>query len=176
MPGIHSICVDPRDPSCLAVGISCGGVWRSDDGGESWELRTQGMWAAYMPPDQRETPEIQDPHRIVRCAAAPDVLWSQHHNGVFVSRDDGRNWIECEGIAPSNFGFGVAVHPANPDIAWLAPAVSDECRVPVDLNFVVTRTGDGGASFEALGQGLPSKNAFDLIFRHCLEVDSSARL
>ena len=26
-PGIHSICVDPRDSKNIALGISCGGVW-----------------------------------------------------------------------------------------------------------------------------------------------------
>ncbi len=172
-PGIHSICVDPRDPRCLTVGVSCGGVWHSRDSGASWELRTQGLWAAYMPPDQKNTPEIQDPHRIASCASQPDVLWCQHHNGVFVSRDRGMSWSECEDIQPSNFGFAVAVHPENPDIAWLAPAVSDECRVPVDLDLVVTRTHDGGKSFDILSEDLPNTNAFDLIFRHCLEVDDT---
>ncbi len=31
--GIHSIHVDPRDPAKLTLGISCGGVWKSDDAG-----------------------------------------------------------------------------------------------------------------------------------------------
>src|SRR6266516_1628230 len=32
-PGIHSICVDPRNARRVTIGISCGGVWRSKDGG-----------------------------------------------------------------------------------------------------------------------------------------------
>src|SRR5204863_106911 len=27
-PGIHSICVDPRDPRRVLVGVSCGGAWQ----------------------------------------------------------------------------------------------------------------------------------------------------
>ena len=27
LPGIHSICVDPRDPRRVTLGVSCGGVW-----------------------------------------------------------------------------------------------------------------------------------------------------
>jgi hypothetical protein len=27
LPGIHSICVDPRDPRCVRLGVSTGGVW-----------------------------------------------------------------------------------------------------------------------------------------------------
>jgi hypothetical protein len=30
---IASICVDPRDPECVTVGVSTGGVWASKDGG-----------------------------------------------------------------------------------------------------------------------------------------------
>ena len=36
---------------------------------------------------------------------------------------------------------------------------------------VVTRTTDGGASFEALTNGLPQAHAYDLIFRHGLTID-----
>jgi hypothetical protein len=35
VPGIHSICVDPRDFRRVLVGISCGGAWRTEDGGAS---------------------------------------------------------------------------------------------------------------------------------------------
>src|SRR5437763_9278611 len=36
-PGIHSVCVDPRDSRNVHVGISCGGVWATADGGATWE-------------------------------------------------------------------------------------------------------------------------------------------
>jgi photosystem II stability/assembly factor-like uncharacterized protein len=170
-PGIHSICVDPRDSAHLRVAVSCGGVWQSRDGGESWEVTTQGMYAAYMPPELREDPTIQDPHRMVQCEAAPDTLWVQHHNGVFVSRDGGRQWRDVDNVAPSVFGFAVAVHPRDPDTAWFVPAVKDECRIPVDGRFVVARTRDGGASFEVLGRGLPQDKAYDLVYRHGLAVN-----
>lgn len=45
--------------------------------------------------------------------------------------------------APSVFGFAVAAHPTNPDVAWFAPAVKDEMRVPVDGRLVVSKTNDG---------------------------------
>ena len=45
-----------------------------------------------------------------------------------------------------------------------APAVKDERRVPVDAKLVVSRTRDGGASFEVLDRGLPSPS-FDLIYQ-----------
>ena len=30
VPGIHSICVDPRNSDHVLVGVSCGGVWQTD--------------------------------------------------------------------------------------------------------------------------------------------------
>ena len=113
------------------------------------------MRADFMPPDREFDPDIQDPHRVVRCAAAPDVLWTQHHNGIFRSIDDGDLWTEITEAGPSTFGFAVAVHPHDPDTAWFVPAIKDEVRVPVDGRFVVTRTRDGGATFDVLADGLP---------------------
>lgn len=174
-PGIHSICVHPHDSRQLLVAVSCGGVWYSADAGESWESRCNGMFAEYMPPERREDPSIQDPHRMVRCPAAPEVLWVQHHNGVFRSTDEGRTWREIGGIEPSSFGFSVVVHPRDPDRAWFVPAVRDSCRVPADGKLVVTRTTDGGKNFEILSDGLPQHEAYDLVYRHGLAIDDDGK-
>jgi hypothetical protein len=171
--GIHSICVDPRDPASVVIGVSVGGVWVTSDAGASWAPSTAGMRAEYMPPERTEEPSAQDPHRIVRCASAPDTLWAQHHNGVFRSTDAGASWQELETLRPSAFGFAVAVHPHDPGTAWFVPATKDERRYPVDAQVVVARTRDGGASFEVLRTGLPQEHAYDLVYRHALDVDDS---
>jgi photosystem II stability/assembly factor-like uncharacterized protein len=172
--GIHSVCVDPRDPNKVTVGVSCGGVWVSEDAGESWNVRSKGMYAEYMPDDRREDPSIQDPHRVVQSPADPSVLWAQHHNGIFRTVDYAKQWEDISDSArPSKFGFSVAVHPTEPDTAWFAPAVKDECRIPVNGEVVVSRTRDGGKSFEVLREGLPQEQAYDLMYRHALDVDST---
>ena len=171
-PGIHSVSVDPRDPDSVLVGVSCGGAWITDDGGVSWQV-THGMRNEYMPPGEEYAPNAQDPHRLARCTAQPDVVWNQHHNGCFRSVDAGRTWTEITDRAPSVFGFAVVAHPTDPDVAWFVPAVKDELRVPVDGRFVVSRTTDGGASFDVLGDGLPDRHAYDLVYRHGLDVDAS---
>ncbi len=172
-PGIHSVCVDPRDSKKLTVGVSCGGSWYSDDFGDTWQLQAKGMHAAYMPPDRASDESIQDPHLIAQCTARPDVLWTQHHNGIFRSTDQGKSWTSIDEAGPSVFGFAVAVHPTNPDRAWFVPAVKDECRIPVDGRFVVTRTSDGGQSFGVLSEGLPQTPAYHIVFRHAFAIDST---
>ncbi|MCG5259225.1 exo-alpha-sialidase [Cupriavidus gilardii] len=171
-PGIHSICVDPRDSHHVSIAISCGGVWQTRNGGDSWEATTRGMKAGYMPPERSDDPNIQDPHYMVQCPARPDALWVQHHDGIFRSEDGGASWRRIEG-KPSKFGFAVAVHPRDPETAWFVPATKDECRVPVDGKLVVSRTRDGGRSFEVFSEGLPPPPAYDLIYRHGLAVDDS---
>jgi hypothetical protein len=101
------------------------------------------------------------------------VFWAQHHNGVFRSTDGGMSFQEIKAVAPSKFGFAVAVHPQDANTAWFVPAVKDECRVPVDAELVVARTRDGGKSFSVLRKGLPQESAYDLVYRHGLDVDAT---
>jgi photosystem II stability/assembly factor-like uncharacterized protein len=174
VPGIHSICPHPTAPAEMLVGVSCGGAWRSTDGGDSWASRAQGMRADFMPPERAEDPNIQDPHCIVRCAAAPEVLWCQHHGGIWRSTDNGASWQALK--APvSSFGFTVAVHPQDPDTAWFVPAIADQTRVPVDGALVVNRTRDGGRSWQTLRAGLPQQHAYDLMYRHALDVSADGQ-
>jgi BNR/Asp-box repeat protein len=172
-PGVNSVLVDPRDPADIRIGVSTAGVWASRDGGESWRLINRGMYAEYLPPELREDPISQDVHRLACCAAQPEIVWCQHHNGVFRSQDGGATWHELTAIRPAKFGFAVAAHPRDPDTAWFVPAVKDERRIPVDARVVVARTRDGGASFEVLTKGLPQRHAYDLVWRHALAVDAT---
>ena len=174
-PGIHSIAVHPGNSQHVTVGISCGGAWVTEDGGANWQCRADGMRAEYMPPAEAGNPNVQDPHRLVQCRDEPNRLWVQHHNGIFRSSDAGRSWDEIENAKPSSFGFAVAVHPADPQTAWFVPGVKDECRVPVDGRLVVTRTRNGGESFESFNQGLPAEHCYDIVFRHGLDVDQSGQ-
>jgi photosystem II stability/assembly factor-like uncharacterized protein len=170
--GIHSVSPDPLDRDRIVIAISCGGVWDTRDDGKSWTVRGKGLIAGYMPPDQQENPEIQDPHRLVRCPAVPDTMWVQHHSGVFRSDDAGETFVQ---IKPPNddFGFAVAVHPRDPKTAWLVPAIKDEVRMPREGAMYVHRTIDGGTTWQAQRNGLPQQDAFDLVYRHGLDVDET---
>lgn len=172
-PGIHSVLIDPRNPSDIRIGVSTAGVWASEDAGASWRLINRGMYAEYMPPELREDPISQDVHRLARCVAKPEVVWCQHHNAVFRSEDGGHQWHDVAAIRPSKFGFTVVAHPCDPLTAWFIPAIKDERRIPVDGALVVARTRDGGKSFEILHNGLPQRHAYDLVWRHALAIDTS---
>ncbi|MCA0434674.1 MAG: exo-alpha-sialidase [Proteobacteria bacterium] len=175
IPGIHSICVDPRDPDTVRVAISCGGVWVTKDGGLTWKQSAHGMRYDQGPVEEAANPDTQDPHMMVQCQGDPSKLWVQHHCGIWRSVDDGVSWTEVK-AKPSSFGFGVAVHPRDAGTAWFVPGIKDEKRIPVDGALVVTRTRDGGKTFRSLKKGLPQKHAYDVVFRHGLAVDDSGEL
>ncbi len=168
--GVHSILIDPRDSRHVTVAVSCGGVWQTHDGGANWALTASGMKADYLPAESVDDGNTQDPHCMVQCAAQPEVLWVQHHCGIYRSSNGGKQWDSIAAPVPSGFGFAVACDPHNPNRAWFVPAQADACRIPVDGRMVVTRTDDGGKSFKVFVDGLPQQHAYHLAYRHGLDV------
>ncbi|MGD9783655.1 MAG: exo-alpha-sialidase [Hyphomicrobiaceae bacterium] len=173
LPGIHSIIVDGANPARVILAVSTGGIWITEDGGATWGQRGEGMRADHVPPELTNDPIAQDVHCLVQCPAAPSRMWVQHHNGIFVSSDEGRTFREITDVDPSTFGFPVVVHPKDPDTAWFVPGVKDEQRIPPAGRLVVTRTRDGGRSFETLSKGLPQTHAYDIVYRHALDLDAT---
>lgn len=173
LPGIHSIIVDPLNSKRVFIAVSTGGIWLTEDGGTTWDQRGEGMRADHVPPELTHDPIAQDVHCLVQCPAAPNRMWVQHHNGIFVSSDEARTFREITNVEPSTFGFAVAVHPHEPDTAWFVPEIKDEKRIPRDGRLVVTRTRDGANSFEILTTGLPQSHAYDVVYRHALALDAT---
>ena len=128
-----------------------------------------------MPPERRDDPLDPGPaprrrlRRPTRMACGRSITTASS-----VAMIGGRNWTAVDAARPSGFGFAVAVHPAEPQTAWFVPAMKDERRVPVDDKLVVSRTRDGGQTFEVFDRGLPAPS-FDLVYRHALDVDGTGK-
>ena len=112
---------------------------------------------------------------MVQCASDPDILWVQHHGGIYRSEVGGRQWLAIPDPQPSGFRFAVASDPKNAQRAWFVPAQADAVRIPVGGCMQVTRTDDGGRSFRSFGAGLPDRDAYHLVYCHALDVDASGR-
>lgn len=166
-PGLHSICVDPDDENTVRIGISCAGVFESNDSLGTWQVRNKGLRADFMPDPNMEIGH--DPHLLVQCESEPDKLWQQNHCGIFRSTDRGCTWSDVsEPEGPARFGFTIVVNPTNGDQAWVVPAVADQNRVAVDRALCVCMTEDGGRSWTSFREGLPQLNCYDFVLRHCL--------
>jgi hypothetical protein len=173
LPGLHSIAVDPRDSRSVMIAVSTGGIWHTADSGATWTQRGRGMFNEHVPPELQTDPIAQDVHCLAQCQGHPSRVWVQHHACIYVSSDEGQTFTAPDNVEPSAFGFVVAAHPHDPATAWFVPAIKDEKRIPVAGKLVVTRTRDGGKTFETLSKGLPQEHAYDLIYRHGLAIDST---
>ena len=77
----------------------------------------------------------------------------------------------CHLSQPHDLAFELT--PFRCHAAWFVPGIKDEKRYPVDGKLVVTRTRDGGKTFDILSNGLPQDNAYDIVFRHALDGDET---
>lgn len=169
VPGIHSILVDPRDSAHMYVAVSCAGVLETRDGGRTWAGCNRGMLNDYLPDPAAEWGH--DPHVIALCAANPDRIWQQNHTGVFTTEDGARNWKRVDQEQESvHFGFPIAADERDPNTAWAIPAKGDDQRMTIDGGLYVVRTSDGGATWQRQQQGLPTENAYDIVYRHALDA------
>ena len=178
MPGagglcLHTIVLDPRDQNRMYVAVSAAGVYRTDDGGQSWQPRNKNVLAEFNPD---KFPEFgQCVHKLDMHPSRPDVLFQQNHCGVYRSDNCGDDWIDIgEGKLPSRFGFPIAVHPHDPQTIYIILEESDQYRMSVGGQLAVWRSHDGGEGWERLTQGLP-KDAHVLVLREAMATDNLDR-
>ncbi len=166
---IHNVSLDPTNADSLIATISAGGVFRSDDGGESWRPLNRGVRAGFMPDPSVEAGHCV--HRLERSPADPNFLFQQNHCGAYRSADGGETWQEVTDGLPSEFGFAAAAHPHEPRTFYCAPLVADAFRAFHDGKMTIWRTRDGGDSWEPLRCGLPQENAYLCVYRGAMATD-----
>jgi photosystem II stability/assembly factor-like uncharacterized protein len=166
----HSIQLDPGNARRLFIGISAAGVFRSDDGGETWTPANSGSAAEFLPDPY---PEVgQCVHKLLLHGEDSSRLWQQNHCGVYRSDDAGESWERLDGNGlPSGFGFPLALHPRDPDTAYVVPEEGAEFRVTSGGKLGVYRTSDGGATWEPSMDGLPER-AWTGVLREGLASDA----
>ena len=90
---------------------------------------------------------------------------------MFFSDDGAASWRKVS--APEqgvNFGFPIAVHGEDGRTAWVVPARDDGERMAIGGGLFIGRTSDGGASWQTFRDGLPQTDAYDIVYRHGLDV------
>ncbi len=166
---LHTILLDPQDLQRVRVAISTGGMYVTEDGGGSWRPSNQGVRADFLPDKHPEFGQCV--HKVVQSKVQPDRMFLQNHWGLYRSDDRGESWTDIANGVPSDFGFGLGIHPRDPDCAWIVPLESDQFRCTPDGKLRVYRTRNAGAAWEPLANGLPQDGAYETVLRDAVAVD-----
>ena len=176
MPGggglcLHTILPDPSNNQRLFIAISTGGVYRTDDGGATWQPRNQGVRAQFLPEGQQYPEWGQCVHKIVSHPTNPERMFLQNHWGLYKSENGGDSWTDIANGVPSDFGFAMEIDPNNADSVYIIPLESDEFRCTPEGKLRLYRTQNAGKSWDAVGNGLPQENALETVLRDGLSAD-----
>ncbi|RZU63110.1 WD40/YVTN/BNR-like repeat-containing protein [Zhihengliuella halotolerans] len=166
-PCLHTVDPDP-DSEQIHIAASAAGVYRSDDGGATWEPANRGIAAGFLPGEEPEYGQCV--HRIARDAEQPGRLYAQNHGGVYRSDDAGGTWVSIADGLPGDFGFTFLTHPRIGGTGWVIPMAADIDRIPAGARVSVYKTEDGGDTWTENHAGLPDKD-FNTILRDASAVD-----
>ncbi len=165
-PGLGGLCAH-RILSCgdrKWVAISAVGVFRSDDNGETWMPKNNGI-PAVNTAEGAPRPEIgYCVHGIAHDLSDPERIWRQDHMGVFRSTDGGDNWERIEEGLPAGFGFVMWRDQVSGRLINV-PLHSSGSRVPVGGQLRAYASDDDGDTWHVAGAGWPEAPRFTGVLR-----------
>ena len=106
---VLNLSLAPGTASRLLAATSEAGVYRSDDGGQTWTQSSDGL-------DTNET------HWVTFAPNDPSVAYVTTHQGVYRSADAGRTWEKRSGGLDYEFVKAIAVDPRDADVAYVGTA------------------------------------------------------
>ena len=138
-PGIETFAVDPRTPSTIYAGTSNDGVFRSRDGGATWEHAASGLAElAYPEVRQRIYEGIRELE--VSPAAGSPVYLTHHYRGVYKSDNSGNRWHESNDGLTATRIWAIEVDRRAPSVVYAATYMNG-----------VWRSSDGGRNWTRRG-------------------------
>lgn len=147
----------PGKPNLFYFGSTGGGVWRTKDGGQSWENISDGHFGGSI---GAVAVSEYDPNVIYVGGGEKTVRGNVSFGyGVWKSTDAGKNW-EQMGLRLSRHISRIRIHPRNPDLAYAA--VMGDLYQPAEERGVY-RTKDGGKTWERILFANADAGAVDLL-------------
>jgi photosystem II stability/assembly factor-like uncharacterized protein len=135
--GARCVAVDPNDPETLYVGTTDEGMFKSTDGGRSWET----------------LPGVEHP-RVTAVAVSPadGALYAgTEPSALFVSRDGGASWRELEGLRnlPSAPTWSFPPRPWTSHVRAISLSYTDPNLVVAGIELGgIVRSPDGGETWQ----------------------------
>ncbi len=142
---VGAFAFDPRAPEIVYAGIEIGGVYRSDDGGEGWEARNEGLLSL-------------DVHQFAPHPLEPETVFAATETGVYRTVDGGDRWepLPLDAGAEYTRALVALPHagPGDPPVLLAGPAEVDPWGWAEEADGArcrLMRSEDDGATWRHLG-------------------------
>jgi photosystem II stability/assembly factor-like uncharacterized protein len=147
----------PGKPHLFYFGSTGGGVWRTTDGGATWENISDGFFGGSI---GAVAVSESDPNVIYVGGGEKTVRGNvSHGDGMWRSLDAGKTWKQI-GLADSQHIPRVRVHPKDPDVVYAA--VLGRLYGPSEQRGVF-RSRDGGKTWKRVLFANADAGAVDLV-------------
>ena len=177
-PGNGGLCLHTivRDGNRMHLGISTGGHYVSEDGGQTFAPQNDGVGAGFIPDPYPEFGQCV--HKIATHPDKPDRLYMQNHGGweerpgigVLRSDDRGKTWESIAEGLPSDFGLPMIVHSENPDVVYVMP-LDPMTRTCPDAAPALWRSENGGDAWQKINNGFPKQDTYFTVLRDAMTMD-----
>lgn len=149
----------PEQPGTFYMGATGGGVWKTTDYGITWSNVSDGFFSTPSIGAIRVAPSKPE---VVYVGTGSDGIRSNViiGKGVYKSTDAGKTWKHM-GLTNAGQIGAVEIHPANPDIAFVA-AIGQPFQPNKERG--VYRTQDGGKTWQQVLYHSDTVGAVDLEF------------
>jgi len=139
IPHVRSIAFDPHEPSTMYVGVEEGGVFRSRDGGATFETLNDGIY--------------EDIHTVAVDPRDSRRLYATTGDGFYLSLNAGRSWEPITQGLTRSYTIPLLVSATDSERIFTAAAMGPPptWRVsPAGPDAILFRSDDRGESFTAV--------------------------
>lgn len=138
-------------------GATGGGVWKTTDGGKTWENVSDGFFGGSI---GAVAVSDSDPNILYVGGGEKTVRGNVSYGyGFWKSADAGKTWTHL-GMEETRFVSRIRIHPTNPDIVYAA--VLGDIFKPTEMRGVY-KSVDGGKTWEKTLFVSPTAGAVDLV-------------